>query len=74
MRRNRYFDCECSPLSRDFGGLSVRGGDLAIRVGLDGGQVTRLNAVLRYLSQDIDRPHGGRLDDLRQHVDEVVGW
>ena len=53
----------------------MRGGDLAISVGLDGGQVTRLGAVLCYLSQDIDRPHSGRLDDLRQHIGvRLVGW
>lgn len=61
-------DGEGSPLSRDLCGLSVGGGDLAISVGLDGSQGTRLNAVLCYLSQDIDRPHSGRLDDLRQHI------
>ena len=53
----------------------MRGGNLAISVGLDGCQGTRLNAVLGYLSQDIDRPHSGGLDDLRQHVGVwLVRW
>ena len=70
-----YLDCEGSPLGRDLCGLSVRRGNLAIGVGLDGGQGTRLNAVLCYLSQDVDRPHSGRLDDLRQHCGVwLVSW
>lgn len=46
----------------------MRRRDPAFGAGLDGGQATRLNAVLCYLSQDVDRPHSGRLDDLRQHI------
>jgi hypothetical protein len=62
--RHAYLDCEGSPLSGNLCGLSVRGRDFALGVGLDGSQGTRLDAVLCYLSQDIDRPHSGRLDDL----------
>jgi hypothetical protein len=70
LLRHAYLDREGSPLGRDLCGLSVRrwGGHLAFGVGLDGSQGTRLNAVLCYLSQDIDRPHSGRLEDLRQHI------
>ena len=68
--RHAYLDCDGSPLGRDLCGLSVRrgGGHLAFGVGLDGSQGARLNVVLCYLSQDISRPHSGRLQDLRQHV------
>lgn len=53
----------------------MRGGDLAFGAGLDGSQRTRLDAVLCYLSQDIDGPHSGRLEDLREHFGgRLVGW
>lgn len=73
--RPTYLDCEGGPLGRDLGGLAVGRGDLAFSAGLDSSQGTRLDAVLCYLSQNVDGPHSGRLDDLREHSGgRVVDW
>ena len=73
--KHTYLDCEGSPLGGDLGGLSVGRGDLAFSARLDSSQRTRLDAVLCYLSQDVDGPHSGGLDDLREHVGgRLVGW
>jgi hypothetical protein len=67
-----HLDCEGSILSRDGCSSALRRGNLAGRVGLDGSQVAGLGAALGDLAQDTRGPHGGGLDDLRQHIEVRV--
>lgn len=47
----------------------MRGRHLAARIVVDGCHETSLGSALCHLSEDAPRPKGGRLEDLRDHVE-----